>query len=197
MTNKPTPRDIKDAILLHMLEDVPFDGWTLNGAEAAAQALDYEDGTVRALFPAGVSDVLVHFSDYADRAMLAAMDSHDLGAMCIRERIRAHILARLEMLAEHKEAVGLSLAYWKFPARQGSATKMLWKTADRIWNASGDSSTDYNRYTKRLILSGVLASTVMVWLRDESADHEKTNAFLDNRIENVMQFGKIIGKLKA
>lgn len=197
MTNKQTPQDIKDTILLRMLEDVPFDGWTLKGAELAAQELGYEDGTVRALFPAGVSDVLVHFSDYADRAMLAAMDSHDLGAMRIRERIRSHILARLDVLAAHKEAVGLSLAYWKFPARQGSATKMLWRTADRIWSASGDHSTDYNRYTKRLFLSGVLGSTVMVWLRDESADHQKTKAFLDNRIENVMQFGKIIGKLKA
>lgn len=197
MTNKQTPQDIKDTILLRMLEDVPFDGWTLKGAELAAQELGYEDGTVRALFPAGVSDVLVHFSDYADRAMLAAMDSHDLGAMRIRERISAHILARLDVLADHKEAVGLSLAYWKFPVRQSSATKMLWRTADRIWSSSGDNSTDYNRYTKRLILSGVLASTVMIWLRDESADHQKTSAFLDNRIENVMQFGKIIGKLKA
>ncbi|MBC7770526.1 MAG: COQ9 family protein, partial [Phycisphaerales bacterium] len=68
--------------------------------------------------------------------------------------------------------------------------------ADRIWRALGDTSTDENFYTKRTILSGVLASTYARWFSDDSPDHEATWAFLDARIENVMQFEKFKARLK-
>jgi ubiquinone biosynthesis protein COQ9 len=196
MNKKPTPQDIKDAILLRALEDVPFDGWTLEGIELAANDLGYEDGTIRALFPAGVEDMLVHFSDYCDRLMHEKLKNQDLESMRVRDRIRAHILARLDVLETYKEALRLSLEYWKCPGKQGKAAKIIWKTSDSIWKASGDTSTDYNRITKRMLLSGILASTTLYWLHDQTHDYAKTKSFLDKRIENVMQFGKIIGTLK-
>ena len=72
----------------------------------------------------------------------------------------------------------------------------VWRTADRIWQALGDTSTDENYYSKRAILSGVLASTYAKWLSDESPDNEETWAFLNARIENVMQFEKFKAQLK-
>ena len=71
--------------------------------------------------------------------------------------------------------------------------KAIWGTSDAIWNALGDTSEDVNWYTKRATLSGVYSSTVLYWLGDDSEDNEDTWAFLDRRIENVMQ----IEKLKA
>ena len=50
-----------------------------------------------------------------------------------------------------------------------------------------------NWYTKRATLSGVYSATVLFWLGDSSEGHQDTWAFLDRRIENVMQ----IEKLKA
>lgn len=196
MNEKPMPQDIKDAILLRALEDVPFDGWIFEVIENATSDLGYEEGTARALFPGGVEDVLGHFSDYADRMMHENMKDHDLSSMRLRDRIRNHVLTRLDILESNKEALRLSLEYWKCPGKQGKAARVIWKTADSIWVASGDTSTDYNRVTKRMLLSGILASTTLYWLRDQSPDYTKTKSFLDNRIENVMQFGKIIGTLK-
>lgn len=196
MNEKQTPQEIKDAILLRALNDVPFDGWTLDVIEAASKDLGYEKGTIRALFPSGLADILAHFSNWADRAMLETLRNQDRDSMRIRDRIRAHVLARLQVLEPHKEAVNLSLEYYKIPTRQPQAAKMVWKTADIIWNACGDTTTDYNHYTKRALLSGILGSTTLVWLRDENTDNSKTIVFLDKRIENVMQFGKIMGKLK-
>jgi hypothetical protein len=36
--------------------------------------------------------------------------------------------------------------------------RLLWEAADAIWRWAGDTATDENHYTKRLILSGVIAS---------------------------------------
>ncbi len=43
-----------------------------------------------------------------------------------------------------------------------------WRSADLMWRLAGDTATDYNHYTKRLILSGVYGSTLLVWLDDQS-----------------------------
>ena len=66
----------------------------------------------------------------------------------------------------------------------------------RIWRALGDSSTDENYYSKRAILAGVIASTAARWMLDDSADGAPTWAFLDARIENVMQFERFKTRLK-
>ena len=59
-----------------------------------------------------------------------------------------------------------------------------------MWRAVGDTSTDFNFYTKRLILAGVYTSTLMRWFTDDSESEASTFEFLDARIENVMQFEK-------
>ena len=60
-----------------------------------------------------------------------------------------------------------------------------------MWRWAGDTATDYNYYSKRLILSGVIASTRLYWFDDDSEDFAKTRTFLERRIENVMQFEKV------
>jgi ubiquinone biosynthesis protein COQ9 len=54
----------------------------------------------------------------------------------------------------------------------------------------GDSSRDLNWYTKRATLSAVYAATVLFWLGDTSEGDADTWAFLDRRIDNVMQIEK-------
>jgi ubiquinone biosynthesis protein COQ9 len=82
------------------------------------------------------------------------------------------------------------------PLRAPEAARLVWRTADRIWRALGDKSSDENFYSKRAILSGVLASTYTRWFADTSPDHADTWSFLDDRIENVMQFEKFKARLK-
>ena len=43
-----------------------------------------------------------------------------------------------------------------------------WRTADLMWRIAGDTSTDFNHYTKRMTLGGVYASTLLVWLDDQT-----------------------------
>ena len=54
-----------------------------------------------------------------------------------------------------------------------------------------DTSTDFNFYTKRAILAGVYGATLVRWFNDADKDAAATDAFLDARIENVMQFEKL------
>jgi ubiquinone biosynthesis protein COQ9 len=74
--------------------------------------------------------------------------------------------------------------------------KLIWGTADRIWTGLGDGSRDINWYTKRATLAGVYSSTVLYWLGDDSLDNQATWAFLDRRIDDVMQIEKVKAQVR-
>lgn len=186
----------KDRILEKALEDVLFDGWSMAIIDEAAKSLKIEAALVSIFFPQGLSDVLAHFADWADRKMIERLENIDNTQMRVRDRIKTAVLERLGVLEDHKEAVRYSLNHWAFPTRQLTAGRILWRSADRIWIWAGDTATDYNHYTKRTLLGGVMASTALFWLNDSSEDLTRTEEFLDRRIENVMQIGKIMGKIK-
>lgn len=184
-------RSRKDALLLAMLPNVPFDGWTRGGMRAAAERAGIEISELPLLFPGGARDVASWFSRWADREMLQALARRRAGTMKIRERIAAGVVVRLQLLLPHREAVRRSLTLFTTPLNVPQGAKLLYDTVDTIWHAAGDRSTDFNFYTKRGLLAGVYAATTLYWLDDRSEDMEATRAFLDRRLAEVLAIPKL------
>lgn len=189
--------DIKNAIIEAALPNVAFDGWTELCLKEAALKAGYPAAMVKSVFPAGVKDALVHFSAWADARMLDRLAAKENAGLKIREKIALAVRARLEILAPFKEAERLAISFWMCPIRKYEAAKLVYRTADAIWVWAGDTATDYNRYTKRMLLCGVLTSSILFWLTDNSEYHMDTASFIDRRIENIMAIGKIVGRLKT
>jgi ubiquinone biosynthesis protein COQ9 len=171
-------------------------GWTEAAFRAAVKDSGLSEGEAQLACPRGAFDLFDAFAARADAAMLKGLSALDLPTMRIRDKVRAAVQLRLEAQADYKLAARAMTRALARPDRAPEAARLLWRTADHIWRALGDKSTDGNFYSKRAILSGVLASTYARWFADESADHEATWAFLDARIENVMQFEKFKARFK-
>jgi len=114
--------------------------------------------------------------------------------MPIRERIRALVWFRLEAVSGLGEALRRSLAIQALPQNLARTARLGWASADAMWRLAGDTSTDYNHYSKRAILAGIYAATLAVFVGDESDGKAETRAFLDRRIEGVMKFEKAKAK---
>ena len=114
--------------------------------------------------------------------------------MRIRDKVTEAVWLRLELLRPHQEAARRAVSRLSLPDGNGQAATQLWASADAIWTAIGDTSEDYNYYTKRTILSGVMGSSLLAWLADDTEDKSQARAFLERRIENVMQFEKVKGR---
>jgi ubiquinone biosynthesis protein COQ9 len=171
-------------------------GWTEAAFKAALADTGLSEGEALLACPRGAFDLMDAFAARADEAMLAELADLDLPSMRIRDKVRAAVRARLIAQAPYKEAARAMTRALTRPDRAPEGARLLWRTADLIWRALGDASTDENFYSKRAILSGVLASTYARWFSDASADQSQTWAFLDARIENVMQFEKFKARLK-
>ena len=181
--------EILDRLLAAAKPHVPFDGWSATTFDAAVTESGVGEAMARAVCPRGAVGLALAYHDAGDRAMLDRLETADLGDMRFRDRVAAAVRYRLEAV-EDKELVRRGLTLFSLPHHAGDGTQALWGTADKIWTALGDSSTDINWYTKRATLSGVYAATVLYWLGDDSEGHEKTWEFLDRRIDDVMQFEK-------
>ncbi len=191
-----TTDPFKTKFLLAALPDVPFDGWTTELMERTATRLKLSDGKLAAAFPDGIRDLVIYFSVWATEETLKKLKKMDLDSMRVRDRITAGVRTRLEILHPYKQAVSSALAFMALPPQNLLLPKQIWHTADRLWWAAGDTATDYNHYTKRLLLSGVLTSTTLYWLNDTSKNNELTWGFLDRRIENVLKIGQKMAQFK-
>ena len=189
--------DIKDRILLCTLENVPFDGWRWNVVEAAAIEAGFDASMAFAVFPDKMEDVLTHFSHWADAQMMERLNDQDFSGARMRDKIEQAVLAKLEVLNPHKDAVQKAAAHWIGPVKSVKASKSIWQSADVIWQWAGDTATDYNYYTKRSLLAGVISTTTLRWLNDSDDNFEATRSFLTRRINNVLTLGQKSGKIIA
>lgn len=181
----------KDALLLALLPNVPFDGWTRAAMRAAGAGAGLDAGAVDALFPKGPRDAVAWFSRWADRQTLAALTARKAQRLRTSERIALGVRTRLGILQPYREAVRRSLTLMALPQNLPLGAKLLYEAVDTLWHAAGDSSTDFNFYTKRGLLAGVYATTTLYWLDDRSPGSEATNAFLERRLADVLAIPRL------
>ncbi|MGR3571401.1 COQ9 family protein [Brevirhabdus sp.] len=186
----PTNDKITDALLDAALPHVPFDGWSETTWRAALRDAGVDADLARAMLPRRALDLALAFHRRGDAQMVARLATEDLSTMRFRDRIAHAIRLRLELVAPHKEAVRRGATLFALPHHSADGARALWSTVDAIWIALGDSSQDYNWYTKRVSLSAIYAATLLFWLGDDSADYHDTWDFLDRRIDNAMQVEK-------
>ena len=185
----------REKLLLATLTHVAFDGWTAKAIQMGAADAGLEPALAINAFPGGVAEVIEAFSSWADVCALERLEKRDLEAMRVRERIAAGVRLRLEQVQPHREAVRRGLTFFAMPLNAGLGIKCLYRTVDGIWYGAGDNATDYNFYTKRLLLAGVYSSTLLVWLGDQSEGQAETWAFLERRIGEVLKIGGTAGRV--
>jgi len=186
----PTIDEVRAYLPRYIAEEAVFDGWGDTARDNAAQAHGIDAALAQLAFANGPMDMIDAWISDVDATMIAAWPQKRLESLKIRDRVTQLIKFRFETVTANREALRRAVAIMALPGNIRQTTKISWRTADLVWRLAGDEATDYSHYTKRLIVSGVYASTLMVFLDDESQDFAETWAFLDRRIENVMQFEK-------
>ena len=187
----PSPLErLRRELALAVGENAVFDGWTRRAVDSAATQLGNDPVQARLAMPktqAGKIDVYIQ---EVDRALEAWFTPERLKGMKIREKIRALVWRRLEIMGPAREALRRALAILAMPQNLPLALRISWRSTDLMWRIAGDTSTDFNHYTKRMTLGAVYGSTLLVWLDDQSEGWSDTGAFLDRRIDDVMRFEK-------
>ncbi|MBW8302557.1 MAG: COQ9 family protein [Brevundimonas sp.] len=191
LPNDPPGGDWSDrmeqAVLDAAVQRAPVLGWNGRMVRAACEANGLSRGDEELLFPNGARDLAALLSRRHDDRSMASLGEVDPKSLKIRERIARAVSARLEAGAADLEATRRCAAFLALPTNTDLGLKLAWETADLLWNWAGDTATDWNHYSKRAILSGILIPALtMRWFDGKDA----ADAFVARRIENVMAFEK-------
>ena len=190
MTDPSPLEQLRRKLALAVGENAVFDGWTPKAVDSAAEQLAIDPAQARLAMPKTQAGLIDLYIQEVDRGLEAWFTPQRLARLKIREKIRALVWRRLEIMGPAREAVRRALAILAMPQNVPLALRIGWRTADVMWRIAGDTSTDFNHYTKRMTLGAVYGSTLLVWLDDQSEGWSETAAFLDRRIDDVMRFEK-------
>jgi ubiquinone biosynthesis protein COQ9 len=185
-------RTILDAALPHAC----IDGWTREMLARAAVEAGLAEAEAEQAFPRGGIDAVLAYVRFVDDDMVAELEDLErtepsvYANMRTREKIAIAMQVRLESQTANRDAVRKGLRLLADPRHAPDAAKSLARTVDAIWRIAGDTSTDFNWYTKRGLLAGVYSATLLYWLNDSSEDQRKTWEFMRARIADVLRIGQ-------
>lgn len=185
-----------------MASAAAFDGWSSDiAATHTADELGISVLRFRRLVGRTPKKRLLSYFELLSSRMsgTAAADDSGFSTMRIREKIGFLMFTRLHACEQDnngKEALRRAAAYLINPLNVGFTLRAQFSAADAIWREAGDTSTDFNYYSKRTLAGGIYAASLFYYLDDTSENHQETRNFIDRRIDNVMSIEKGKATLK-
>ena len=178
-----------------MLNHVPDLGWTWDALSKAAlnskKMKSHSEEELQTLFDNKISNIIGIFNDKLDEEMFAIFNPENNKNLGVTQTVKALVLSRLRASENYKSIIKTSLFFMAQPGNAYEAFKQLMKTSNKIWEIAGDTSRGRNFYSKRLILAGVYSSTLAYWLAKETRSIDESEDFLDKRLDDVKNIGKI------
>jgi len=178
---------MEQSVLDSALKLAPALGWNARLVCAACAENGLSEGDQELLVPHGARDLAALLSRRHDAQALQSLAEAPAATLKMRERIARSVSARLEAGAADLEASKKCAGFLALPTNTDLALSLAWNSADLLWRWAGDTATDWNHYSKRTILSGILVPALTMRLFDGK---DRADAFVAARIENVMTFEK-------
>uniref|UniRef100_A0A3Q2QZT9 Ubiquinone biosynthesis protein n=1 Tax=Fundulus heteroclitus TaxID=8078 RepID=A0A3Q2QZT9_FUNHE len=198
-----TEEQLQAQILAAALEFVPLYGWSMEAIAAGAESLGLSSAST-GMFPNGSGDLVLHFISQCNSKLTEILaEQHNQVQLGQAERkktadfLRDAVETRLRMYIPYIETWPQAMSILLLPHNIPDSLKHLSTMVDDIWYYAGDRSTDMNWYTKRAVLTGLYNTTELVMLQDSSPDFKDTWAFLDNRIQDVVNMATTAKQMQS
>ena len=177
--------DAENQLLTAALPHAARLGWTARLVAAGARDAGFTLPEADLLAPHGPRDLAALLFRRHDRAALETLSGVDPRSLKVRERIRQGVTARGDVAMADEGAVRSCAGFLCLPHNARLGLRLVWASADGIWRWAGDTATDENHYSKRVLLAEILITTLAVRL---AAGPQAATAHLDDRIAGVMAF---------
>jgi len=146
------------------------------------------------LFPNGYKEMLKLSLDYLNYELKNICSQYDFIRLPVHKRIKKIILTKINIINKHKDYYRRTFYFLLIPINYKLLTAYLYKSVDLMWYISGDNSTDFNFYTKRMILSGVYSSVILHFINNDNL--LETEKKLDNNLLKVSKIPVIKEKIQ-
>ena len=186
LTRKKILKDIKTLVIK--------DGWNDQLFFNYSKISNFSNEEINALFPEGYKTLIDMYLEEINLKMTKNSEKINLIRLRTHERVRELVKLRLNIMLKEKKLVKKTFIHLLLPFNHKIAYKNLYRTVDQIWFLAGDSSTDFNFYSKRLILATIYTSTISHFINNDN--YEETINFLEKNLKKVSLIPKFKDKTK-
>ncbi len=198
----------KEKILKNFLKISEIEGWSERAMIQAFEESEINPSYQKIIFENGIIDLAEFFISYNNQKTYdEILKIENFHQKKIREKIQIFLYNRFIIEKNNKIAIRRLINFYlnlknfcniNVGVRPvATAMKSSYLIADFIWLSIKDRSTDYNFYTKRLILSKIIIRVLLKFLNDNSNELDETRLLIDKEIEKVMKFEKMKSKFKS
>lgn len=169
----------KEEFIHSLISLLPDANWNDTTMMNASKNLGLDPHYYLILFKDGISEITDYYDEILDKKMLDVL-ANQKPLTKIREKIALALIVRLK----------LDQGKWRFLNPQS-----VWRTCDIIWQYAGDSTTDLNYYTKRILLTGVYIKAFNYYKKDQSENAKNTELIIQSSLEKIIKIFSIKSKI--
>ena len=169
-------------------------GLNKNSLENISKRYGLDINEIELLFPEGNIDLIKFTLEQLNKELEEYCKKIDLIRLPVHKRIKKVLLSKISLMNKNKlfyRSIFLNLL---IPKKNFSLSNQIYNSVDQIWFIAGDSSTDFNFYTKRLILSGIYSRVILFFFNNNK--QEELEYILDESLKRVSKIPEIKSKLK-
>ena len=138
---------------------------------------------INLFFPNGFKEMIKYSLSCLNYDLEKQINQINIKNIPLHKKIKKIVLTKIEIMNDNKNFYKKTFYYLMIPTNYKLLTSQLYVSIDLMWRLSDDTSTDFNYYTKRIILSGVYSSVIMSFLKNDNMIEIEN--VLDNRLSKV------------
>ena len=172
---------------------VAKDGLTSNTFKNISKKYDLNIDEMNLLFPGGKNDFLQFVLEQLNIDLENYCKKLDLIRLPVHKRIRKILLSKIYIMDKEKKFYKKIFLNLLIPKKNFSLPIKLYKSVDQIWFIAGDTSVDFNFYTKRLILAGIYSRVIFFFFNNNN--QKLLEDLLDSNLRRVSKIPELKTKL--
>ena len=167
--------------------------WNDNLFSNISKCSKFSFDEIVSVFPNGYKEIIEMYLEEINKKMISESKKTNLIRLKVHERIRTLIILRLKIMSREKKLITKTFLHLLLPNNYILAYNSLYKAVDEIWFLAGDNSTDFNFYSKRLILGSIYTATIVHFINNKSFEetkivlnkHLKRTTYIPNKFDSV------------
>ena len=172
---------------------VADDGLTSNTFKNISKKYNLNIDEMNLLFPGGKNEFLHFVLEQLNIDLENYCKKLDLIRLPVHKRIRKILLSKIYIMDKEKKFYKKIFLSLLIPKKNFSLPIKLYKSVDQIWFIAGDTSVDFNFYTKRFILAGIYSRVIFFFFNNNN--QKLLEDLLDSNLKRVSKIPELKTKL--
>ena len=178
---------IKSIILQKLKKIVSDEGWSEKVLKQLLQN-GVEKSDLVTFFQYDYKELLKYSLEELNKSLEKEINKINIINYSLNKRIKKILMYRFNILNNDKEFYKKTFYHLLIPSNNKIMKSSLYKSVDTMWYLAGDNSTDFNFYTKRLILAVIYINALFV-LFNKNFDEVELN--IDRNLKKISKIPKI------